>query len=180
MVRADRRPAHRLKIFKPVLFALIAANTVYFAASGSASKFVDSAAWLVLLALFEAETSFAMHLAGRRGRRTVRALRLVAGAGVFAAIVGYVFEENVLDAVNSVLWIAVVVLLETELRFPGLVQRARLEFTALAVALYGALAVLVVLWTLRGDWIDAYDAALWLTAFVMLEMAVSKPARTLR
>jgi hypothetical protein len=82
----------------------------------------------------------------------------------------YVFEGNVLDTVNSVLWIGVVLLLEVEFRYPGAVARARAAFAATALALYGGLAVLVAIWAWRGEWFDAYDALVWLVAFATLEV----------
>ena len=73
---------------------------------------------------------------------------------------------------NSVLWIAVVILLEAEVRFPKLVSNARHAFAATAALLYGGLAVLVVLWAVNGLWFDAYDALLWLIAFATLELNI--------
>ncbi|HYC47610.1 MAG TPA: hypothetical protein VED01_19210 [Burkholderiales bacterium] len=163
-----------MRALKAALFLLLAVNTAYFGYSGSASKFTDAAAWLVLLALFQAETEFPRRMRNPRTLAIVRALRLVAGGGVFAAMIGYVFEENALDAVNTVLWIAVVVLLEIELRFASVVNRARRTYHGLLATIYAGLAVLVVLWALRGMWIDAYDAVLWLAAFVMIELAITK------
>jgi len=150
---------------------------VYFAVAETPSKAVDAAAWLTLLALFEAEASFAARLVTPRRRIAIRTLRLVAAAGVFAATIGYVFEDNRLDALNSALWIAVVVLLELELRQPRLVTKAPYAFGGAAVILYGSLGLLVVAWMLEGLWFDAYDAVLWLVAFVALERDVTKSAR---
>jgi len=39
-----------------------------------------------------------------------------------------------------------------------------------AALLYAALGILVVIWLVRGEWMDAWDAALWLAAFGVLEM----------
>ena len=169
-----RLPARREVVFKAVLFLLLAVNTAYFAIYGTASKGIDAAAWLTLFVLFEAETSFGDRLSTARSKLVLRALRLAAAAGVIAATIGYVFEDNALDAVNSALWIAVIVLLEAELRFPRTAARYRRAFVGSAVVLYGGLGVLVVLWALRAMWIDAYDAALWLIAFVTIELDVLK------
>lgn len=158
-------------MLKAAVFVLLAANTAYFALTGASSKAIDSAAWLMLLTLFEAEA----RLAGRlqhRGRVVLRAARLAAGAAVVGATLRYVFDENVLDTINSVVWIAVVVLLETQFRYPHAVARWRTLFTAAAVALYGALGALVVTWGVRGEWFDAYDALVWLVAFATIELEV--------
>jgi hypothetical protein len=164
--------ARREVVFKALLFLLLAVDTAYFALYGTPSKGLDAGAWLTLFALFEAETSFPVHVSSARRRLVLRALRLVAAMGVIAASVGYVFEDNALDAVNSALWIAVIVLLEAELRFPRVAERHRTAFGITAAALYGGLGLLVLVWAVRGMWIDAYDAALWLTAFVTIELDI--------
>lgn len=160
--------------WKIPLVALLAADAVYYAVAGTTSKAVDAAAWLVLLVLFEIEARFIRADTPGGYKSALRSARLIAAAGVFAATAGYIFEDNVLDAVNSALWIAVVILLEAEFRYPALVARARRAFTATAVALYGGLAALVAIWAWRGEWFDAYDAALWLMAFATIEMEAVK------
>jgi hypothetical protein len=163
-------------LFKAALFTLLTANTAWYAIGGSPSKAIDAVAWLVLLVLFEAENRFAPHLNTTRHRVILRLLRLAAGLGVVAATIGYVFENDVLDAVNSAVWIGVVALLEIELRYKGHVQRARMTFAAVAAGLYGTLAVLVVIWAATHRWFDAYDALLWLVAFAAVELDVMSRA----
>jgi hypothetical protein len=158
--------------YRGALYALLVANALYFAWHGTRSEALDAAAWLVLLALFDVETRWPEWLRSRRRRALLRLTRLAAAAGVITAMAGYTIEEDVLDAVNSVLWIAVVILLEAEVRFAELVSKARSALTAAAVLLYGGLAVLVVLWAVQGLWFDAYDALLWLIAFATLELNV--------
>ena len=167
-----------LNLFKAALFVLLSANTVYFAVFGTASKAVDAAAWLTLLALFEAEATFGDRLRVGRRRFAVRAARLVAAGGVIAAAIGYLLEDNALDAANSALWILVVILLEVELRWPALAARNRYAFNTAAFGVFGALAVLVVLWAAAAMWVDAYDAALWLVAYATIERDISRRAGT--
>jgi hypothetical protein len=169
-LRSENRGLSRVSAFKPVLFALLAANTAYFAIAGTVSKTIDAAAWLLLLVLFEAETRFAARLQRASARRVLRTVRLAAGAAVVAATVGYIFENNALDALNSVLWIAVVVLLELEVRYHDAVQRMRLTLASVAACLYGGLALVVLMWAVRRQWFDAYDALLWLVAFAAIEV----------
>ena len=147
---------------------------MYFAVVGTASKGIDAFAWLTLLLLFDFETAYKNRLRSRGAQLGVRAARLLAGAGVIAATIGYVFEEDTLDAVNAVLWIAVVVLLEMELRWPALIVRQRTAFNIAAVALFGGLALLVLLWAASGMWLDAYDAVLWLVAFAAIEVDLTR------
>ena len=154
------------------LFALLACDTAYYLYAGTPAKGLDAAAWLVLLALFALETGFSARTHTPRMAVVIRAARLVAAIGVCAAGLGYIIERDSLDAVNTALWIAVVVMLEFEVRHAGLVARWRAAFTATAAGLYAGLALLVTVWAWRGAWFDAYDALLWLVAFATIEMDI--------
>lgn len=158
--------------FKIVVFALLVGNTAYYLVAGTPSKGFDAVAWLVLLALFALQTGFSAHLSTSRAAAAIRIARLIAALGVCAAGAGYIVERDSLDAINTVLWIAVVVLLEFEVRRPRAVARHHIWFAASAGALYTGLAVLVLIWAWRGEWMDAYDALLWLIAFATIEMDV--------
>lgn len=163
--------------FKVTVFTLLACNAAVFLLTGTASEALDTVAWLVLLALFELETGHGNRLRGGRAASVVRGTRLVAATGVVAAALGYMFERDWLDAVNSLLWIAVVVILEFEVRNPHAVDRHRAWFAAGATTLYAGLGVLVLVWAWRGEWFDAYDALLWLIAFVTIEIDVLQVSR---
>ena len=166
--------------WKYALFALLALNTGYFAIFGTPSKAIDAGAWLVLLVLFEVETR--LRARGVAAGSALRVARLIAAAGVVAATIGYLFEDNLLDAINTVLWLGVIALLEIELRKPALVKRFRAGFLGVATVVYGGLALLVAMWAWRGEWFDAYDALVWLAAFATIELEAveassAKPVR---
>lgn len=163
--------------FKAALFALIAGNIPLFLAFGTPIEALETAAWFVLLGLYELETG-GYRIGSRRLREAMRALRPVAAAAVAASAAGYALGGEGLDALNSALWIAVVALLELEVRFPRAVARRRAAFALATGALYAGLAALVAVWAARGEWLDAYDALLWLTAFGLIEMNLLRvPAR---
>lgn len=164
---------------KATVFALLAWNTAVFLAAGTLSEALDATAWLVLLALFELETGWGDRF-GDSSATAIHGVRFAAAAAVGAAAIGYVRESEWLDAINSGLWIAVVVLLEIEVRCIGAVARRRAWFAAVAATLYAALGALVPVWLWRGEWFDAYDAALWLIAFAAIEMDVLRVSRRAR
>lgn len=164
--------------FKIAVFALLACNALVFMLAGTASEALDAAAWLILLALFELETSFGDRFGQRHWATINRAVRLAATVAIGAAAVGYVYEHAWLDAVNAWLWIAVVVLLEFEVRHPRAVGRHRSAFSAAAAALYTGLAAVIPVWAWRGEWFDAYDALLWLIAFATIEINVLRISRS--
>ncbi len=51
-------------------------------------------------------------------------------------------------------------------------------FGTAAALLYGGLAVMVGAWAWHGEWFDAYDALLWLIAFLVIEMDVLRMPAT--
>ncbi len=165
---------------KSLVFILIAVNAAIFSFYGTVSATIDTVAWLTLLALFELETAYPRLVQGERALRLVHLVRLAAGAGVCIAAAGYVLGKAWLDAINIGLWIGVVILLEVEVRFPHALARSRLWFGTAGSLLYSGLAVMVGVWAWRGEWFDAYDALLWLIAFLAIEMNVlQKPAADL-
>jgi len=61
---------------------------------------------------------------------------------------------------------------------PAAMAANRCAFTLCAVALYSALAGLIVTWLVIGKWMNAWDASVWLVAFALLEMDLLRKPRT--
>lgn len=160
----------RYALVQRALVALLAVNCVIYVVQGAAREAADSMAWFTLLALFYLESSAPPPTRHALVAAGIRYLRLGAAAVVAAAALAYLHAEAWLDAANSALWIAVVALLEAQVRYPAFSLRHRGYFTALAAALYGALALLPLAWIVQREWLAAYDAALWLAAFAIVEM----------
>jgi hypothetical protein len=157
------RVAGRVTVYvavKGALVALLAVNGALYALHGTAGEAADALAWFVLLLLFYAETTFAPE---------VRSTHVEAAIRWMAATLAYLHAHAWLDAANNTLWIALVALLETQVRRPGLAQRWRLSFRTAAVVIYGALAVIPIIWVMEREWFAAYDALLWLAAFATIE-----------
>ena len=165
-------PAAGYAWFKASLFALLGCNAAAYIYSGTLSEALDTAAWLVLLVLYELETDFGGRFREGRTGAAVRGVRLLAAAAVCAAAIGYARNEEWLDAINSGLWIAVVILLEVEVRHPNAVATSRRQFVGAVAALYAGLGAMVLTWIWRGEWFEAYDALLWLAALVVIEMNI--------
>jgi hypothetical protein len=158
--------------FKAGLFALLAVNTAAYVARGTASEALDALAWLALLVLYELETDFGWGARGGFAARAVRGLRLIAALAVVAAAAGYIREREWLDAINAGLWITIVVMFEWQVRFPATAGRRRWAVKTSAAALYAGLTAVVAIWLWRGEWMDAYDALLWLAALVVIELNI--------
>jgi hypothetical protein len=79
------------------------------------------------------------------------------------------------DVTNSLAWIAVVIILEIDvwLQLRGRLEGRFVSITQLIkMVLYAILFGAAVYWGLLGDFLDFWDAFLWLVAFVFIEMNI--------
>lgn len=160
----------RLFLIKAVLLLLLGINAAIYAATGRISETLDAGAWFSLLLLFELETRGPEWTRRPRIVLALDGLRLLATATIVWAATAFIEEGEWLDAANAWLWIGVVLLLELEIRAPNRMARWRRTTVAVAILLYTALTAVAAAWWLRGEWLDGYDAVLWIAAFVLLEM----------
>lgn len=171
MTRAVQQvPLGGATVIKPAIFALLAINAAIYATTGRFSEGLDAFAWFALLALFEIEARCPQWTRIPRNALVLDLLRLIAAAGVTIAAFSFIREQEWLDAGNAWLWIGVVAVLELQLRAPLFVARHRNAFTGASLTLYGALAMVALVWLVRREWLDGYDALLWIAAFALIEM----------
>ncbi len=79
------------------------------------------------------------------------------------------------DVINSADWLLVVFFLEAEVLlqlWDRLGPRITRTFTAVKVVLYSVLLGAAVYWGIEGDFLDFWDAFLWLVAFVFIELNI--------
>ncbi|MCF8475023.1 MAG: hypothetical protein K9G26_10025 [Emcibacter sp.] len=77
------------------------------------------------------------------------------------------------DVINATTWLGVVVILEVDVWFQlrGLLRGSLLFISKIIKAvLYSTLLVCAIYWGQQGDFLDAWDAFLWLVAFAFIEM----------
>lgn len=80
-----------------------------------------------------------------------------------------------LDVINAGVWLLVVLNLEIDVR---LQEHGKLDGTVLRISnvskffIYTVLFLAAVYWGVKGDFVDFWDAFLWLLAFVLIEMNV--------
>ena len=99
--------------------------------------------------------------------------------GMFAVVDQTGFTDIIrlawVDVINSAVWLLVVLVLEIDVR---LQERHQLEGLALQLSniskyiLYSILFLAAVYWGIKGDFVDFWDAFLWLAAFVFIELNV--------
>ena len=161
------------RAFKWSVYGLLALNTVLFLLYETLVEALDSLGWLVLLGVFEWETST---LGRPRSGGETAALWAAQGAGyavVVLAWIGYAREGMWPDFANATLWLGVVLALAFDVRFPPGDAAARLRAhrarRAARGALYAGLFGLALWWAATGEWLDGFDAALWLLCFFAIE-----------
>ncbi len=105
--------------------------------------------------------------------------RLVSGLEqVLASPAGLLEGQRLalVDVINSAAWILVVILLEIEVRvltrWGGASRQMARIANSFKVVLYATLVVAAIYWGFKGDFLDFWDAALWLFAFVFIELNV--------
>ncbi|MEH6582430.1 MAG: hypothetical protein V7754_10890 [Halioglobus sp.] len=79
------------------------------------------------------------------------------------------------DVINAATWILVCVVLEVEVRLQlrgRLSDRIMTATKYLKFSLYGILFCAAIYWGFRGDFLDFWDACLWLFAFIFIELNV--------
>ena len=181
-VRADAttkpRPGRGFVVFKWLVYALLAGDVVLYARYGRLTELIDTAAWFVLLLLFEWETG-GWRLP-RRWLPLLHGVRALASVAVVVAVVGYALERVWLDFANEMVWLGVIALLELEVRLPPAALRLHRLRRLAASLLYLALVGFMLTWAVMGiggqdphaAWLDTWDALLWLVAFVVIELNV--------
>ncbi len=81
----------------------------------------------------------------------------------------------VIDIINSATWLVIVVLLEAEvwLQVKELLSGTRLlVMKSVKGFFYALLFVCAIYWGIYGDFLDFWDAFLWLVAFIFIEMNI--------
>ena len=79
------------------------------------------------------------------------------------------------DVINAAVWLLIVFVLEADVwlqerkRYVGAALRTS---NMLKVVLYTALLLAAIFWGFKGDFVDFWDALLWLVAFVFIELNV--------
>ena len=79
------------------------------------------------------------------------------------------------DVINAAVWLLIVVILEVDVRlqernrFDGKVLQVS---NAFKVVLYSILLTAAIFWGFKGDFVDFWDAFLWLVAFFFIELNV--------
>jgi len=99
------------------------------------------------------------------------------GTEIIGSLETYKIIENlaVVDVINALTWVLIVIVLEIDV-YLQTSKRVMGPFLALSswikAGLYGTLLACAIYWWIDGDFLDFWDAFLWLIAFVFIEMNI--------
>ena len=161
-------------LFKYTVYSLLAFNVYLYALHGTFTEMIDTAAWVVILGLFEWETgSMGKAYTGTLEPLIIGALSLFGYGVVVYSCYSYFQESEWLDFANALTWILVVLALQYDVYFPGPYHKSGWKVRNLIKGgLYAALLVFAIIWGIEGEVLDFYDAFLWMLAFVLIELNV--------
>lgn len=154
--------------FKLAIVLLLALNAVVYALVDTWTSAVDALVWLALLVMYELEANGAATLA----EKTLNKIRDVLIAVIVLVFVSYVQDSEWLDVANSLLWFALIALLESEVRWPDIVFKYRQSYWLATVLVFTGLIAMVIIWAWQSAWLDVYDATLWIIAFASIEVDI--------
>ena len=154
---------------KFAIVALLSVNVIFYALTDTLTSTLDALVWLILLIMFELEANQNLSVLTPKQLHTIRNLLIVIIAGVF---ISYVSSSEWLDVSNALLWFALIALLELEIRRPTWVAKYQQLYWYATILMFTGLIAMVFAWALNSDWLDAYDAMLWITAFAMIEVDI--------
>ncbi len=160
-----------LPVFKYAVYTLLTVNIWLFLLNRDRHEAIDSFGWLLLLAAFEWESRTLDRARTRRGETVILAVLQIAGYGL--AAYGWLMfwrHDDWHSLANSTLWLLLGASLAYDLSVPGaLAGRNWRIHNALRIALYVGIAAIAAWWGVTGNWLDFYDAALWLLCFLVIE-----------
>jgi len=154
---------------KLFILVLLTLNAVIYAIVDTMTTAIDAGTWLVLLAIYELETNSNNLPVSEFALENIR-------TGLIAVIVlvffSYLHDSEWLDVSNSLLWFALIAIMELEVRRPAIVLKHANLFWLLTIVIFGGLIAMAGIWLWQQAWLDAYDALLWIGAFGLIEVDI--------
>lgn len=153
-------------LYKLAMVGLLTVNVLIFARLGTPTNTLDAFAWLVLLVVYEVQNHMVLSVDFLRRLQRLRNVLIVVIMSVFLR---YLQESEWLEVTNDILWFALIVLLETEVRWPDKVRQFRNSYWLATLTIFSGLIGMVLVWAWQSAWLDVYDACLWILAFASIE-----------
>lgn len=161
-------PYSRVKL---AIVALLTLNIALFALFDTLITTLDACVWVLLLISYELEAYTVSLPISRHSLLIIRRLLI---AVIPIPFFGYLMTGEWLEATNALIWFLLIALIELRVSWPERVAKVARMYWLSNFAVFAGLIVMVGLWLWRGEWLDAYDAALWIVAFGIIEADLSQ------
>ncbi len=167
--------------FKLLVYSALIVNVGLLYAFGTWREVVEQSGWLLILGAFEWESRGLGFAANRRRRAVQIGLQMPGYALAMFSWASYALAEEWLNFTNATLWLLIAAFLAYDLLMPGRYASLgwRLRNFAKTGLYLGVLAVAIA-WGLAGDWLDFWDALLWLACFFVIELKIFDFEKRLR
>jgi len=158
-------------VFKLAVYGLLLFDTGLLYVHGSWREVLEQSGWLMILAAFEAESRGLGALGAGRMARPLIGLELAGYSVAVFCWAAYAQAGEWLNLANATLWLLVAAAIARDLHRPG--RRAAPGWwprNMVKAGLYAGIIGIALSWGLAGDWLDAWDAVLWLLCFFVIEL----------
>jgi hypothetical protein len=154
---------------KLLIWVLLMVNAVIYAVVDTLTTAIDAGTWLILLAIYELEANSNGFAVSELVLNKIRTGLIAVIALVFFS---YLHDSEWLDVSNSLLWFALITVMELEVRRPNIVFKYANLFWLSTIVIFSGLIGMVGIWLWQQAWLDAYDALLWIAAFALIEVDI--------
>jgi hypothetical protein len=156
------------KLKLTILF-LLSLNIVLFGVFDDLTSTMDALSWVALLVMYELDAIGAGQYINANIQQKIRNALILVIALVFLK---YLYDQQWLDIINGSLWLVLIGLLELEIRWPEKITTNKHAFWLATLSIFAGLLGMVAVWLWKSAWLDAYDAALWIIAFGLIEVDI--------
>lgn len=172
--------ARLFNMIKAVIYGLLVINIFLYLRHGTLVEALDSLGWVLLLGALEWETRFLGEAyQGTWEKLVLWGMQLVGYGLAFHATIHYYRIGEWADFTNAVLWLLVCASLAYDVFWPG--EYGEGEWRKrnwIKGALYLGLFAVAIYWGVTNDWLDFWDALLWILCFFIIEMNVFRHEMT--
>ncbi|MFO1091409.1 MAG: hypothetical protein U1E46_17685 [Hyphomicrobiales bacterium] len=172
----------QFRLFKYSVFALLAFNILLFLIHASAYEAIDSLGWVILLGVFEYESTAMDEVYSSPTEKWILFVLQCVGYGMAVyATSQYFFAAEWVDLANSITWLLVCAVLAYDVYAPGDYEGMEWKVrNGVKALLYSVLVGIAIWWGYEGatgegglvGLLDFYDAALWIACFAVIELNV--------
>ncbi len=160
-------------VFKIVVYTLLIINAGLLYAFASWREVTEQTGWLMILAAFEWESRGLGRAGDGRKHRIPLSLELMGYALAIFCWGAYAVASEWQDFGNATLWLLIAAALAYDLHVPGRYDSLEWRLRNGAKAgLYLGVAGIALGWGLGGEWLDFWDAMLWLVCFFVIELKI--------